>query len=56
MTEKMSTLESMRDETFTKIIMGESPIEEFDAFVESFNKLGGEQITAEVNEWYATAK
>ena len=56
MTEKMSTLESMRDETFTKIIMGESPIEEFDVFVESFNKLGGEQITAEVNEWYATAK
>lgn len=56
MTEKMSTLESMRDETFTKIIMGESPIEEFDAFVESFNKLGGEQITAEVNEWYAAAQ
>lgn len=56
MTEKMSTLESMRDEAFTKIIMGDSSIDEFDAFVENFNKLGGEQITAEVNEWYASAQ
>lgn len=56
MTEKMSTLESMRDETYTKIIMGDSSIDEFDAFVENFNKLGGEQITEEVNAWYATTK
>lgn len=56
MTEKMSTLESMRDETFTKIIMGDSSIDDFDAFVENFNKLGGEQITEEVNEWYASAQ
>lgn len=56
MTEKMTTLETMRDETFTKIIIGESPIEEFDSFVEDFRNLGGDQITAEVNEWYASVQ
>lgn len=54
MTEKMTTLETMRDEIFTKIIIGESPIEAFDSFVEDFRNLGGDQITTEVNEWYTS--
>jgi putative aldouronate transport system substrate-binding protein len=51
MATKMSTLQKMRDETFTKIITGNSPIEEFDKFVENWKKGGGEEITKEVNEW-----
>lgn len=56
MTEKMSTLNAMRDEMFTKIIMGDASIDDFDKFVEEFNKLGGSQITKEVNEWYESVK
>lgn len=54
MTSRMSTLQDLQDEVFVKIILGESPIEAFDQFVNDFNALGGEQITAEVNEWYAS--
>lgn len=54
--EKDATLKKMQDEAFTKIIMGKAPIDEFDRFVEQWKKLGGEQITAEINEWYAAKK
>ncbi|MCU6712634.1 extracellular solute-binding protein [Paenibacillus sp. J5C_2022] len=53
MTEKLTSLHKMTDETFTKIIMGSSPIDEFDKYVESWKKLGGGDITNEVNEWYS---
>lgn len=56
MTEKMSTLEKMRDEVFAKIIIGEAELSEFDQFVEQFNTLGGETITEEVNAWYASVQ
>ncbi|WP_321027584.1 hypothetical protein [Eisenbergiella sp.] len=56
MTEKLSTLETMRDEIYTKIIIGESSIDDFDTFVADFNKLGGDDMTAEVNEWYSSVK
>ncbi|QGQ98733.1 extracellular solute-binding protein [Paenibacillus psychroresistens] len=52
MTEKNAILEKLTLETFAKIILG-APITEFDKYVESWNKLGGEQITKEANEWYA---
>jgi len=55
MVERKTTLEKMQNETFIKIILGQ-PIEEFDKFVADWKKLGGEQITQEVNEWYATLK
>lgn len=51
MVEKMSSLETMRDEVFTKIIMGED-ISAFDEFVESWNNLGGSDITKEMNDLY----
>ena len=47
-------LSKMENEIFTKIIMGAS-IDTFDSFVNDWNRLGGEQITAEVNEWYAAS-
>ena len=45
----------MQNEVFVKIILGES-IDTFDRFVEDWKKLGGDQITQEVNEWYEQAK
>ncbi|MFD0961029.1 extracellular solute-binding protein [Paenibacillus chungangensis] len=50
MSEKMASLKKFQDETFTKIIMGEASISDFDTFVDEWKKLGGDQITAEVNE------
>jgi len=54
MGEKNSTLDTLVKETFTKIIMGAAPIEEFDKFVANWKQLGGDQITKEVNEWAAS--
>ncbi|MBW7453000.1 extracellular solute-binding protein [Paenibacillus sepulcri] len=53
MAEKKATLDRMEEETFTKIIIGEAPIEAFDKFVADWKKLGGDTITEEVNEWKA---
>ncbi|OXM86737.1 extracellular solute-binding protein [Paenibacillus rigui] len=55
MVERKSTLEKLQNETYTKIIMGAS-VDEFDKFVQDWTKLGGEQITKEVNDWYASKK
>ncbi|WP_309119247.1 extracellular solute-binding protein [Paenibacillus sp.] len=52
MIDKGATLGKMQSETFLKIIMGKAPIDEFDNFVEQWRKLGGDDITKEVNEWY----
>jgi putative aldouronate transport system substrate-binding protein len=49
MVDKGSTLDKMENETFIKIIMGAS-IDEFDKFVENWKKLGGDEITKELNE------
>lgn len=55
MVERKSTLEKLMNETYTKIIMGGS-IDEFDKFVKDWAKLGGEQMTKEVNDWYMSTK
>ena len=39
-----------------KIISGEETIDAFDRFVENFYANGGDAITEEVNEWYASLK
>ncbi|KIL40758.1 ABC transporter substrate-binding protein [Gordoniibacillus kamchatkensis] len=51
--EKGASLDKLMDETFTKIIMGSAPIDEFDKYVSSWKKLGGDDITKEINDWYA---
>lgn len=51
MSSKGSALDKLVHETYTKIIMGESP-DIFEQFVADWSRLGGEQITQEVNEWY----
>ena len=56
MAEKKAVMDMMEKEVFIKIIMGESPIEEFDKFVDDWYKIGGEEITNEVNSWYDSIK
>ena len=51
-----STLKTLEIEKFTKIILGHDTVDSFDKFVEDWKKLGGDKITTEVNEWYATTK
>jgi putative aldouronate transport system substrate-binding protein len=50
MVDKLATLDSMEDEVFTKIVMGQD-ISTFDKFVSDWKKLGGDQIVKEVNDW-----
>jgi len=50
MEQKMTNLDKLEVDAFIKIITGEQPIDYFDTFVQEWNRLGGEQITKEVNE------
>ena len=49
-------LNKLEIEYFTKIIVGQSPLDDFDTFVAEWKKRGGDEITREVNEWYAANK
>lgn len=50
---KWASLSAMEDEMILKVVMGEESIEAFDTFVENWRKLGGDEITEEINEMYA---
>ena len=53
MQERWSTITGEQLIVFTKIIVGELGVEEgFDQWLESFQSMGGDEITQEVNEWY----
>ena len=47
-----STLDDILTEGFTKIIIGDQPIDYFDKVVDNWKKAGGEQATIEMNEIY----
>lgn len=47
---KWANLEKLEQETFLKIITGESPVNAFDNFVEAWNAQGGREITEEVRQ------
>lgn len=51
MAQKNATLAKLELDTFTKIILGSS-LDEFDKFSENWKKLGGEEITKEINSIY----
>ena len=51
MVKRLANLNKIESETFTKIIMGNAGVDEFDKFVKQWNQLGGEAITEEVNAW-----
>ena len=53
MTERKTTLDTMLDETFIKIINGQASVDEFDTVVASWYEAGGQAMTDEVNAWYA---
>jgi len=52
MTAKKSSLDQLELEDFTKIIMGDAPLSDFDKYLANWKSLGGDQITKEVNDWY----
>lgn len=56
MQEKQSYLDKLQLETFTRVVMGTSPISAFDEYVTQWKANGGDQITAEVNEWHANVQ
>ena len=49
MADNATTLSKMRDEVFTKIIIGDEPLSAFDEFVTNWRKLGGDLMIKEVN-------
>ncbi len=51
MDKKWANLQKLEAETFYKIIMGGASIDTFDDFVEQWKKEGGDEITAEVQEY-----
>ena len=53
MASKNELLNKLLNETYNKIIYGQAPLEAFDTMVQNWLKSGGEQITKEVNDWYA---
>lgn len=52
MMEMSAYLDRLQQEVFVRIIMGEEPLERFDAFVQEWLDAGGREITEEVNEWF----
>lgn len=50
MTEKLPTLNKQQLQDYTSIIL-DGDLDQFDAFTEAWKKLGGDEITAEINEW-----
>ncbi|MFD1955571.1 sugar ABC transporter [Paenibacillus thailandensis] len=53
---KMDYLNKIELQTFNEIIYGQKSPDEFDSFAATWKKSGGDQITKEVNEWYASVK
>ncbi len=51
MIEMNRVMNNLMHETYVNIILGR-PLYEFDKFVDDWNKMGGDQITDEVNQWY----
>ncbi len=47
---RWANLTTLEYETFSKIIVGQASIDEFDAFVSQWTSEGGDQVTAEINE------
>ena len=53
MIDYQSMINSIRDEKFIKIIIGDATVDSFDDYVTEWYNAGGQIITDEVNEWYA---
>ncbi len=51
-----SELTSFTEETYFAIIAGTKPVDYFDTYVETWNSMGGSQLTQEADEWYQSVK
>lgn len=51
MSSKFSTLDKLALETIVKIVSGES-VDSYDKFLESWEALGGREVTKEAQDWY----
>lgn len=47
---KWANLQKLEKESFLKMVMGQSPISDFDKFVQTWKQAGGDDITKEVNK------
>lgn len=57
MQDRWSTIKDEQLTAFTKMIIGEVEIDDgFDAWLKSFESMGGSKITEEVNAWYNSTK
>lgn len=56
MERKWANLQKLESETFLKIVMGDAPLDAFDAFVADWKAQGGDEITKEVREEVAKSK
>ncbi len=56
MVTRWENLMTNESQTFTKIVYGDLPIDEFDNFVKRWKSSGGDEITKEVNEWYDSVR
>jgi putative aldouronate transport system substrate-binding protein len=54
MVDRWVDLQKLVDETLLSIITGGKPLDAFDEMVTQWQQLGGEQVTQEVNEWWAS--
>jgi putative aldouronate transport system substrate-binding protein len=50
MDKRWANLKKLEYETFSKIIVGQEPISDFDTFVQQWKQEGGDQITQEIQE------
>ena len=51
--EKWTQLQTLTDETYFAIITGQLPVDAFDEYVTTWLAQGGEEVLAEINEWWA---
>ncbi|ANE47115.1 hypothetical protein SY83_13545 [Paenibacillus swuensis] len=56
MIDKGEAIKTMWITDYTKIIYGKESVDYFDTFVKNWKSKGGDEITADVNEWYSEMK
>jgi len=56
MRELLPDLQTLEDTTYIGIVTGDLGLDEFDNFVAKWKETGGDEVTAEVNNWYRDNK
>lgn len=53
MIERQADLDTLVSTQLIVMVKGTVPLDDFDQFVQDWKDQGGDQITEEVNQWYA---